>query len=476
MTGSAEQPTADVGRARHTRRNPLRVTLGGPDIVPRKPRPPAAILAAGFLLLIALGTVVLTTPLASAQGTWTDPVTALFTATSAVSVTGLQVVDSGTYWSPIGQVAILLLIQAGGLGFMAGSTLVLFLRVSRRTALRDRIVAQETVGVRDLGAVRSTVRRIAVFAFTAEAIGAAVLALLFASTGSDPLQAAWYGVFHAVSAFNNAGFDVLGGFTSFIPYNDQPLILASLGALIVAGGLGYAILADVAVVRRWTRLALETKLVLLVTAVLLAGGTVAFAWFEWSNPQTLGPLQPVDKVVNAAFQSTVLRTAGFAAVPTGGLMMQSLFFAIALMFIGAASGSTGGGIKVNTFAVLLATVVSTIRGRDAVEAFGRRLPPAIVARALSVAVLFMGAVFIVALVLTAQTGLAYTDTLFESVSALATVGSSTGITPGLEDPSLVLLAIAMFTGRLGPLTLVLALTAREQPRLYTYPVESVRIG
>jgi trk system potassium uptake protein TrkH len=187
-------------------------------------------------------------------------------------------------------------------------------------------------------------------------------------------------------------------------------------------------------------------------------------------------MEPADKVVNAAFQSAVFRTAGFSSIAIGSMAMQSLFFAIGLMFIGAASGSTGGGIKVNTFAVLLASVVSTVRGRESAEAFGRRLPKSTVSRALSVAVLSFGVVFLVGLILTALSGLPFTDTLFEATSAVATVGSSTGITPGLAPPSLVVLAIAMFLGRLGPLTVVLALTAREQPRGFSYPVESIRIG
>jgi trk system potassium uptake protein TrkH len=474
VTGPKEEPPAHPRAVARPR--PRRVALDRPSSIRRPARRPAAVLALGFLVLIALGGTLLTTPLASAAGTWTHPLTAFFTATSAVCVTGLVVVDTADHWSAFGQVVILLLIQAGGLGFMAGSTLIMFLRVTRRTALRDRIVAAETVGVADLGSVRRVVRRIALFAFATEAAGALVLAALFLATGSPPGQAAWFGVFHAVSAFNNAGFDVLGGFTGFTAYNRDGLLLLVLATLVVIGGLGYAIVADLAVTRRWSRLALETRLVVLATAILLVTGTVALAWFEWSNPATLGPMSAADKVANAAFQSAAFRTAGFSSIAVGGMAMQSLFLAIGLMFIGTASGSTGGGIKVNTFAVLLATVVSTVRGREAVEAFGRRLPQAIVARALSVAVLSFSAVFLVGLVLTAQSGLPFTDTLFEATSAVATVGATTGITPALAPPSLVVLALAMFLGRLGPLTVVLALTSREHPRGYAYPVESVRIG
>ncbi len=445
----------------------------------RMPRPspqPAVVLVAGFAVLIAVGTVLLTLPFASENGAWTRPIDALFTATSAVCVTGLVVLDTGTHWSPFGEVVILALIQLGGFGFMTGSTLVLFLLVGRRTGLRDRIIAQESTGIRDLGAVSTVIRRVAVFTLVAEGIGALVLGVAFLAWSGDPGTAAWYGLFHAVSAFNNAGFDLFGGFQSLTSFADDPWILAPIGILLVLGGLGYAIMGDALAKRRWSRFALETKLVLATTASLIVIGTLAIAVFEWTNPATLGRMPEPQRVLNALFESVTLRTAGFSALPTGQLMVASLFVVMALMFIGGASGSTAGGIKVNTFSILLFTILSTARGRPSAEAFGRRVPHLLIYRALSVALLSVAAVFVTALGLVVLSGQTFVNVLFESVSALGTVGASTGITPTLPDPARAWLIPAMFAGRLGPLTIVLALTARQKPVRFRPAVETIRIG
>ena len=443
----------------------------------RRPAPPGLVLVAGFLALSLIGMVLLMLPIASAAGTWTSPLTALFTSVSAVCVTGLVVVDTGTYWSPVGKAVILGLIQVGGFGFMTGSTLLLLLLVGRRTGLRDRVLVQASTGVPELGGVTILVRRIALFTLLAEGIGAVVLTAAFAIGDRDPLTAAWFGVFHSVSAFNNAGFDLMGNFQSLSGYVDDALVLVPIGVLIVLGGLGYAIVGDVLGKRGWNRFALETKIVVLTTLALLAGGTVAIGVFDWNNPATLGSLPVDQRPLNALFESVTLRTAGFSALDTASLTEASLFVVMALMFIGGASGSTAGGIKVNTFSVLLVAIVSTARGRPSAEAFGRRIPHILIYRALSVALLSIAALFLVSLglELTAPEE-SFVEVLFESVSALGTVGASTGITPQLPDPSRLIIIVAMFVGRLGPLTLVLALTARARPIAYRPAVETLRIG
>jgi trk system potassium uptake protein TrkH len=387
------------------------------------------------------------------------------------------VVDTATHWSPFGQLVILGLIQVGGIGFMTGSTLLLLLLVGRRTALSDRIRAQESAGARDLGSVRLVVWRVAVFSIVAEGIGTLVLGVAFLLRYGDVVKAAWHGLFHSVSAFNNAGFDLMGGFQSLNGFADDPLVFVPLGVLIFLGGLGVAIVGDVLDKRRWSRMALETKLVLATTAVLLLAGTAALLAFEWSNPATLGSLAPAHRPLNALFESVSFRTAGMSTLPIGDLTDSSLISAIALMFIGGASGSTAGGIKVATFAILLFTIISTVRGRPFTEAFGRRVTAEVVARALSVALLAVAIVFVGTLALEvsgAQGG--FIQIAFETVSAFGTVGHTTGITPTLADPSLVVLAVAMFAGRLGPLTLVLALSARARPVPYRPAVETIRIG
>jgi trk system potassium uptake protein TrkH len=443
----------------------------------RPPRRPALVLATGFLVIIAIGTVVLMLPVSSAAGTWTHPITALFTATSAVCVTGLVVVDTATYWSPFGQVAILALVQVGGFGFMTGSTLLLLLVVGRRTALSDRILAQESAGAQDLGSVRTVLRRVAIFTLIAEGIGAIVLTLAFLAIYADPGRALWHGVFHAVSAFNNAGFDLMGDFRGLAGFADNGFVLVPIAVLIILGGLGVAIVGDLLAKRGWIRLALETKLVVAMSVILVIGGMLALLVFEWSNPETLGGLPPAQRPFNALFESIAMRSAGMSTIAIGGLTGPSLFVAIALMFIGTASGSTGGGIKLTTFSILLATIVSTVLGRQHTEAFGRRVPEVVVYRALSVALLSVALVFGASLLLEITTGGGDVLRLaFETVSAFGTVGHSTGLTPTLPDASLLLLVVAMFVGRLGPLTLVLAFSARARPGKYRPAVETIRIG
>jgi len=452
-----------------------RVPQGRP--VRRPPPPPALVLVLGFLALIGIGTAILVLPISSAEGAWTAPMIALFTATSAVCVTGLTVVDTANYWSPFGHVVILTLIQVGGFGFMTGSTLLLLLLVGRRTGLRDRVLVQASTGVPDLGSVTTLVKRIAVFTIVIEGLGALVLAAAFLARGRDPVEAAWHGLFHAVSAFNNAGFDLMGEFRSLSEFVDDAWVLGPVAVLIVIGGLGFAIVGDVLGKRRWGRLALETKIVVLTTIALVIGGTAAIAAFDWTNPATLGALPVEQRPLNALFESVTLRTAGFSAIDTAGLTEASLFLVMALMFIGGASGSTAGGIKVNTFSILLVAIVSTARGRPSAEAFGRRIPHILIYRALSVALLSIAAVFLVALgVELVAVSPTFVQTMFEAVSAVGTVGASTGITPSLADPARLILVLAMFLGRLGPLTLVLALTARQRPVSYRPAVETMRIG
>lgn len=441
---------------------------------------PAASLLVLFVILITTGTGLLMLPIATATGTPTRFIDALFTATSAACVTGLAVVDTATHWSPFGQVVILGLIQAGGFGIMAGSTLLLAIFLGRRTSLRDRILVQESLGGLQLGSVVDIVKRIALFTIVCEVIGAVVLSIAFmagpeAGPPGDPLGI-WWGVFHAISAFNNAGFDVTGGFRSLSPFIDDWVVLLTIGTLLTAGGLGFAIIGDAVTRRRWARFALETKLVLGTTAVLLVGGALVIGFTEWSNPLTLGALPPEQRLLNALFESATLRTAGFTALDTGAFLEATLFVVMALMFIGGASGSTAGGIKVNTFSVLLIAIASTVRGQPSAQAFGRRIQHAVVYRALAVALLAIAFVFVIGLGLTLTTDASFVDTLFEAVSAFGTVGATTGLTPQLSDPARLITSFAMFVGRLGPLTLVLALAARARPVPFRPAVESVRIG
>ena len=466
-------------RVRVQRTRPEQFTVRQPRRMRRAPAPAVTLLAL-FVVLITVGTVLLMLPIASADGEATRFIDALFTATSATCVTGLVVLDTASHWSPFGQVVILALIQLGGFGIMAGSTLLLFLFLRRRTSLRDRVLVTESLGGLELGTITQLVTRIAIFTVICEVIGAVILSIAFmagpeAGPTWHPLGI-WWGIFHSISAFNNAGFDLTGGFQSLIPFRDDWVVLLTHGILLVLGGLGFAIVGDALFKRRWGRFALETKLVLLTTAVLLVVGTVLIGVIEWENPATLGAMPSEQRVLNAFFESATLRTAGFTALDTGALVDATLFVVMALMFIGGASGSTAGGIKVNTFSVLLIAIASTVKGEPSATAFGRRIKHELVYRAIAVTLLSIAFVFLTGLGLTLTTDQAFVDTLFEAVSAFGTVGASTGITRDLTDPARVITTVAMFVGRLGPLTLVLALAARAHAVSYRPAVESVRIG
>jgi trk system potassium uptake protein TrkH len=453
---------------------PREISVAPPARI-RKPPSPAVVLLIGFGLLILVGTVLLAMPFASASGTATDLLVAAFTATSAVCVTGLVIVDTATYWSPFGQAVILALVQIGGFGFMTGSTLLLLLLAGRRTALRDRLLAQATTDTPNLGSVGPLIRRVGAFTLIVEAVGALVLTILFIARGEQPLHAGISGAFHSISAFNNAGFDLTGDFRSLTGYADDAPVLLAIAAIFILGALGFAIVGDIATKRQWARLALETKVVVLTTAALLVGGAVMIGVFEWANPRTLGPMATHDKVVNAFFTSAT-RTAGFNSIPTEHLLEISLLILIPLMFIGGASGSTAGGIKVNTFSLLLIAIVSTARGLPSAVAFGRRIPHIVVYRAIAVALLSIAVAFGVGLGLELTAGGRLIDRAFEAVSALGTVGLSTGLTRQVDDPALLLILVAMFVGRLGPLTLVIALTSRARSVSGRPAVETMRIG
>jgi trk system potassium uptake protein TrkH len=359
---------------------------------------------------------------------------------------------------------------------MTGSTLFLLALVGRRTSLSDRLRVQAAGGLTDLGSVTTVVRRVLVFTVLCEVAGALVLAVTFLLRGESPLTSAWWGIFHSVSAFNNGGIDLFGGFRGLTQVAEAPAILVPIGTLMLLGGLGFAIVGDIVAKRRWARLALETKLVVVVSAVLLVGGAFATAALEWSNPATLGRLDPPDRVVNAVFHSVSLRSGGMDSVGVGGLLDESLVIGLALMFVGGASGSTAGGIKVNTLAVLLVATVSAMRGDPSAGAFGRRIPHQVVYRSIAVMLIAIAGAFGLALAIQLMGTHDFLESTFEAVSALGTAGMTTGLTLDLSPAAQVLLVAAMFIGRLGPLTLVLALASQARPVAHRPAVETVRIG
>lgn len=427
------------------------------------------------MLASLAGSLLLMLPVASTADGGASPLTALFTATSAVCVTGLAVVDTPTYWSGFGQLVIAVLIQVGGFGIMTLSSLVVVV-LSRRLGLRHRLLAAAESNVLALGDVRQLALRVAAFSATVELAVATVLTLRYWwAYDESPGRALALGTFHAVSAFNNAGFalfsDNLAGFAG------DPLLLLVITAAVVVGGLGYPVWVEIA--RRPSRpdrWSLHAKLTLTATLALLVAGWVLFAWFEWTNSATLAGMSAGDSVVNSLFHSAMTRTAGFNSVDMAQMREPSRLLTEVLMFIGGGSASTAGGIKVSTFALLGWVMWAEARGDPDVTVFRRRIPQAAQRHALSVALLAIGVVVVATMVLLALNPLPRSDLLFETVSALGTVGLSTGATSLLTPGSKVLVVALMLIGRVGPVTLFAALVLRERGRRYRHPEERPIIG
>lgn len=438
-------------------------------------RHPAQLIVIAFAAAILVGTVLLMLPFARAGPESAPPLTALFTATSAVCVTGLIVVDTPTYWSPAGHGIILALIQAGGLGIMTLASLLALL-LARRLGLRGRLVAQAERGVTDVADVRRVVVGVVVLSAVFETLAATVLtARLWLSYDLSFGAALWRGVFHAISAFNNAGFALWND--SLVGFVGDGWIILTVGIAIIAGGLGFPVWFELSRrvhdPRRWT---LHTKLTLGTAAFLLSFGIVAVAIFEWENARTMGTLDTKGKLLASFFQGVTPRTAGFNSIDYGQAEPETLLVTDMLMFVGAGSASTGGGIKVTTFALIFLMIWSEVRGDPHVNAFGRRVPPFAQRQALTVAVIAINAVVLATLGLMATTGFSLEQTLFEALSAFGTVGLSTGITPELDGVGRLIVIALMFLGRTGPYTLFVALALRERERLYRYPEERPLIG
>ena len=443
------------------------------------------ILAGSFAFVIGAGTLLLSLPFAQAA----EPVTvldALFTATSAVCVTGLTVVDIGSRFSPLGQAVILALIQVGGLGLM---TFAVFVGVvlGRKVAFTDRMVIQDSMHHTPKAGIRRLVRYVVAFTLATEAAGALLLWLRFRGQFAGG-EAVWQSVFHSISAFCNAGFGHLPD--NLVRNRGDLLVNLAITGLIVVGGLGFLVsieLRDQAVLRLRGRhaplLSLHARLALLVTAALLAGGTLAFLVLEWDN--VLRGLPPGERLLAAWFQSVTPRTAGFNTIDYSRVSSDTLFFTVFLMFVGASPGSTGGGIKTTTFGLLCALVVARWRGRGRASVFRRTIPHAVMDRALLVALLAWALVSLAIglLVFTETHGVPFAAAeprfvalMFEAVSAFGTVGLSTGITPALSAPGKLVLAALMFAGRVGPLTLVLAVGPRQERGRFRYAEENVMVG
>lgn len=436
---------------------------------------PTRLLVLGFFSVIVAGTLFLMLPWSTFSGQSAPFIDALFTATSAVCVTGLVVVNTASFWSFWGQLVIIILIQVGGLGLMTFAT-AHALVTGRRVGLRERLIIQEQTGQWSLSGLVVLVRRIILATVIFEGTGAVILGLAFGLTRKlSFFQAAFFGLFHSVSAFCNAGFDILGN--SLMDYASSATVTLTVSFLIIFGGLGFHVLADLFVNRgRWDKLSLHSKLVLKVTAALLVVGTLVVFALERDNPDTLMGMSLKGKVLASWFQSVTPRTAGFNSIATDKLKVSTAFFVICLMFIGASPGGTGGGVKTTTFFTAIRFVTSTVTGGGYVNFEKRRLPEGVVLKAVTIILLSLGLVVTATMILTITENASFLDILFEVVSAFGTVGLSRGITPTLSVTGKLVLIVTMFAGRVGPLSLAMALSHKAKGTDIRYPEERVSVG
>lgn len=438
-------------------------------------RNPIRLVPSLFLAAILVGTMLLSLPMATADGTRAPFLTALFTATSAVAVTGLVTVDTGSYWSPFGQVAILLMFQIGGLGIMTAATL-LGIIAGRSFGLHERLATQVERGRLERGDALSVLKLVVGVTLAVEAVTAVALTIRMAAADDMDLGAAlWNGVFHAISAFNNAGFSTHAD--SVMGYQSDPLILIPIMAAITLGSVGFPVMQDLRDKRfDWRRWSLHSKVTVYGSAALLAFGFVAILAMEWDNDATLGPMGLGGKVLNAAFHSVMPRTAGFNSLDVGAFRESTLMVNYLLMFIGGGSAGTAGGIKVTTFIVLFAIVLAEVLGRRDVGLFGRRFGHEVERQALTVTVIAAALVFAATTYIVSITALPLAEVLFECISAFATVGMSTGITADLPPSAQVVIVLLMFIGRVGTITFATALAMGSSPQLYRYPKENLIVG
>ncbi len=434
---------------------------------------PARYLTLGFAAMILAGTLLLSLPFFTVEGELTF-LDALFTATSAVCVTGLVVVDTGTFFTPAGQIIIMFLILGGALGFMTMATLI-FILLGRRITLKERLVIKEALHMETIKGVVALILSVVKLSLVVIVAGSLLLALRFIP------QFGWekgllFSLFHAVSAFGNAGFDLTGGFQSLAPFAGDYLVSGTVLILFVLGGLGYPVILELLHHKKAPHYTLHTRIVLLFSAVLLFMGTAVILLLEYANPRTLESLSFSQKLFVAFFTAATPRTAGFSLLPTEALTVPVLFFILLLMFIGASPASTGGGVKTTTFFLLLAAVVALAKGNDEVVLFEKHIPHALIMKAIAVLIASIFLIFMAVFTISIFEEKPFLALVFEVCSAFSTVGLSMGITPSLGSPGKLLLIVAMFAGRIGPVTLLYALTRRFNPGGIKYPEERILIG
>ena len=441
-----------------------------------------SVIALGFAALIAVGTLLLMLPIASKSGEFTDPLTAAFTAVSATCVTGLIVVDTGLYWSLFGQIVIIVMIQIGGLGFMTMAVLLSRL-IRRKITPKERMLVAMSYNLNSYDSTNQLIKRILVGTFAMEGLGAAILATQFVPIFGWE-HGIYKSVFHSISAFCNAGFDLLGEyggeFSSLISFNGNYVVGITIMLLIMLGGIGFVVWGDILnFSTKKKRLSAYSKFVLVVSAILWIGGALLIGIFEWNNPATLGEMGFGEKILNCFFQSVSMRTAGFSMVNNASLTQSSQLVSVALMFVGGASGSTAGGVKVATVGILFYTVFCVSIGKTEINIFKRRLSTRSFMRAVSVIVVQLMLVGASTMILTYAMEIDIMTALYEMASACGTVGVSLGITPSLNAFSRILVMLMMYFGRVGILTVTYAVMvnlAQTNKSTISYPDANMLVG
>ncbi|MBU3160512.1 TrkH family potassium uptake protein [Clostridium frigoris] len=444
----------------------------------KKKYTPVQVLALGFALVILAGAILLSLPISSQSGRITPFIDCIFTSTSAVCVTGLVTLDTGTYWTYFGKTVIMLLIETGGLGFMSVATLIFFF-FGRRITLKERLVMQEAMNVNSLQGLVKMIKYVLIFTFSVEGVGAVLFATQFIPQFGIA-KGIYYSVFHAVSAFCNAGFDLMGNFKSVTAYANNSVVILTISALIAIGGLGFYVWVEIYNSKGTKRLSLHSRVVIYSTIVLIVGGAILMFIFEMNNPGTMKGMSVKGKILSSIFASVSPRTAGFNSIPLDKMTSAGNLLTIILMFIGGSPGSTAGGIKTTTAIILFMTVVSVVRGREDTEIFKKRINKEVVYKSLVITVLGLGIVIVVTMLLSIvePPNIPFEYFLYEATSAFATVGLTLGLTTKLTIVGKIIISLTMYAGRVGPLTIILALAKRKSCKSGTikYPEDKILIG
>ena len=447
---------------------------------------PVRILSMGFAVVILIGAGLLKLPVSAANGISTPFIDCLFVSTSATCVTGLVTVDTGTHWSYFGKTVIMFLIEIGGLGFMSFATLFALI-LGRKITLKERLILQESMNVSGLQGLVKLAKYILLFTVSVQVTAALILSTQFIPQ-FGLAKGIYYSIFHSVSGFCNAGIDLFGNFNSVTSYHSNPVIIITLGSLIIIGGLGFYVWQELYRIFKengfWLgfkampkKLSVNAKLVLSVTGILLIGGTVLMFLFEMNNPGTIQGMSLGDKILNSWFAAVTPRTAGFNSLSIADMSHAGRFLTIILMFIGGSPGSTAGGIKTTTLGLLVFTVLSIIRNRPDTVIFRKRIGADVVLRALAIVFIAMSLVVTVVMILCiTEQGVSLEYLIYETVSAFGTVGLTLGLTPNLSFAGKMVIALTMYIGRLGPLTLVVALARRSNLRGIRYPEDKIIVG